>query len=165
MSHGGLWHRFCGARDRESGLQVELQIGCAFDGIEAVGFRRGEAERLVEGVGGLHGGESVEEDAVVAEGFCFGDQGEGELTADAEIAPGGADVEPLHFAVRRGKAAESAAAQEPAFVARQQKGPTRRSVLPLEMEEFLVEILEIQTNVERRGVFADQFAGRLPERG
>jgi len=67
----------------ERWLEVEFEVCGAGDGVEAVRWGGLEAEGFVEGLGGLHGGESVEEHSFVTEGFRFCDQDDGELAADA----------------------------------------------------------------------------------
>lgn len=129
-------------------LQIEFEVGGVGDGVEAVRTGRDEAEGFVEGLGALHGGESVEEHVGVAEGFGFGDEGDGELAAQAEVSAGRADVEALHFAVGIGEAAEGAAGEEVVVVTGEEKCSGWRGVFVLEVEEFVVEVLEVEADVE-----------------
>jgi hypothetical protein len=156
--------RRLGRGNREGALQVEFEVGGVGDGVEAVRSGRFEAEGFVERLGGLHGGESVEKHAAVAKVFCFGDQRQGELATDAEVAAGGADVEALHFAFDFGEAAEGAAGEEFVVLAGEEKCAAWRTIFLFEMEEFFVEILEVEADVEGGGVFADQRSRGFPER-
>ena len=117
------------------------------DRIVAIGFGGLEAEGLVERLGALHRGERVEEHAFVAEGFGFDDQGEGELAAEAEIAASGADVKALHFAVGGGEAPEGAAAEEFVVLTCEEKRAGRWRVFVFEVQEFFVEVLEVEVDV------------------
>src|SRR5262245_54281281 len=120
-------------------LEIELEIGSAWDGVVSVRLDRHESETLVKGARFAHGRKRVETHAAVPEPLCFLDEMEHQAASDAASAKLRAHVEALHLTDRVAfERAQRDAGRGPALVLDEQQPPTVLSVLAGQARQLLV---------------------------
>jgi len=116
-----------------------------------------ETQTAIHSDGILHDWfDSIKTHAAIADPASFGNEMFSNGTAQASTPECGNKVEALHFADVGFEFAERDAAGELTLEFRQEQPAARRGVLSGQCGEFLIEILETQTEPERVGIIKEE---------
>ncbi|EAU63304.1 hypothetical protein STIAU_3149 [Stigmatella aurantiaca DW4/3-1] len=109
----------------------------------------------------MHGGQGVQPHGGVAPGARLGDDGEREPLAQPLLAVPGADIQPPHFTDAGRERAQPGAAPGPMVPGGDEQAASGRSVVGGKCVHLPGEVLEVQVDAERGGIFEDEGPGLL----
>jgi Zn-dependent protease with chaperone function len=124
-----------------------------------------EAQLLIQGTGGFHIVQGVEQDVVVAADTGRIQDGFGQLATQTQATEGRAHIQTLHFAgigiVGRIQRTQGAATGQRPVHGGQQEGTAWRGIVPGQGGQFLLEALETEVDAQTVGILAKYLAHGL----